>query len=262
MPSESSKAWNVSSRREDRFIGTIQAPITAKISGRTGRILTQQALAGGHVVTALNRRPESFPLHDPRLTVCRGDAYDLASVDRVIDGQDAVLSVLGVPYGRAPITVYSERMSNILASMNRHAVRRLVCVSSTAADSRYDNGGGFFFERFLKPMIAGTIGRTTYVDQRRMESLVSASDLDWTIVRPSGLFESPEITEYELTTGYNTGKFTSRLDLAACMLRLLGDEQYIREPVAVATVSIQPRLLQMIVREAFPHRSKSLAPEW
>jgi putative NADH-flavin reductase len=229
-------------------------------NGRTGRILTQRALTSGHAVTALTRHPEGFPLRDPRLTVCQGDALDPASVDTVIAGKDAVLSVLGAPYGRRPITLYSGGTANIAHAMSRHTVRRLVCVSSTAADNRYDNQGGFFFERILKPLIAGTIGRTTYADQRRMEAVVSASDLDWTIVRPSGLFETPDVTDYEMTDGYTTGKFTSRVDLAACMLQLLADGRYLRKAVAVATVSVQPRLLQMILREAFPRRSNAVTP--
>jgi putative NADH-flavin reductase len=227
-------------------------------NGRTGRLLTQRALADGHAVTALIRHPEGFPLRDPRLTVYRGDAIDPVSVDAVIAGKDAVVSVLGVPYGRQPITLYSEGTANIVQAMSRHAVRRLVCVSSTAVDHRYDNGGGFFFERVLKPVIAGTIGRTTYADQRRMETVVSASDLDWTIVRPSGLFETADVTDYQMTDGYTTGRFTSRVDLAACMLQLLGDERYLRKAVAVATVAVQPKLLQLLLREAFPRRSHAL----
>jgi putative NADH-flavin reductase len=230
-------------------------------NGRTGRIVTERALAAGHTVTALTRDPKQFPLRSPRLSIHQGDALDPVSVDAVIAGKDAVLSVLGVPYGRKPITLYSQGTANIVGAMSRHAVRRLICVSSTAVDHRYDNGGGFFFERVLKPLIAGTIGRTTYADQRRMEALVSASDLDWTIVRPSGLFETPDVTDYELTDGYTTGRFTSRVDLAACMLQLLGDERYCQKAVAVATVALQPKLLQLLLKEALPRRSNALASQ-
>jgi putative NADH-flavin reductase len=228
-------------------------------SGRTGQILTLQALAAGHTVTALVRRPEVFPLRDPHLIVHQGDAFDAATVESVLAGADAVLSVLGVPFGRKPITLYSEGIANIIRGAHRQGVRRLICVSSTAVDHRYHNGGGVVFERLLKPLIAGTIGRTTYDDQRRMEALVRASDLDWTIVRPSGLFEVDEVSDFEMTDGYTTGKFTSRTDLAACMLRLLGDQHHTRRTVAVATTAVQPALLRMILKEAFPRRDQRLA---
>src|SRR5690349_10442643 len=212
-------------------------------NGRTGRILSQRALVGGHAVTAVTRHPEEFSLRDPHLTVVQGDACDPKSVDAAVSGQDAVLSVLGVPYGRKPVTIYATGTGNIIGAMKHHHVRRLICVSSTAVDHRYDNGGGVFFERILKPVIAATIGRTTYVDQERMETMVRGTELDWTIVRPSGLFETQGVTDYELTDGYRTGRFTSRVDLAACLLQLLDDSGSLRKTLAVATVAVQPKLL-------------------
>jgi putative NADH-flavin reductase len=230
-------------------------------NGRTGRILTRRALAAGHTVTAVTRHPAAFPLRDPRLTVFQGDATRSTSVDLAVAGQDAVLSVLGVPFGQKPITVYSLGVANIVSAMTRHGCRRLICVSSTAVDHRYDNGGGLLFERILKPLVASTIGRTTYADQKQMEALVRSSSLDWTIVRPSGLFETPEVTRYEVTNGYTTGKFTSRTDLAACMLQLLDDERSFQTAVAVATVEAQPKLLQMLMKEALPQRFNARTPE-
>ncbi len=85
--------------------------------------------------------------------------------------------------------------------MRQQGVRRLVCVSSSAADPGIETDGGLFFNRVLVPMITHTIGKTTYADQRRMEKLVMDSDVDWTIVRPSGLFEAPAVTDYRITEG-------------------------------------------------------------
>lgn len=229
-------------------------------NGRTGRILTQRALAAHHSVTAVTRRPEDFPLRDPGLTVFQGDALDPASTDQAVAGADAVLSVLGVPYGRKPISIYSQGIENIIRAMGHHRVRRLICVTSTAVDHRYDNGGGFFFEKILKPLIAASIGRTTYADQARMERLVQDSGLDWTVIRPSGLFEAPQVTAYDLTDGYTTGKFTSRLDLAACILSSLEEESSFRKTLALATVALQPSLLRMMLKEAIPHRRNTLTP--
>jgi len=64
-----------------------------------------------------------------------------------------------------------------------------------------------------------------------------------------------------LNEGYTTGRVTSRLDLAACMLRLLEDEPSVRTAVAVATVAVEPKLLQMLMREAFSHRATAVTSE-
>ena len=223
-------------------------------NGATGRVLTQQALAAGHVVTAATRHPEAFPLQHERLRVMRGDVFDLSAVEQAVAGQDAVLSTLGVPFSRKPIDVYSEGVAHIVQAMKRCGVRRLVCVSSSATDPqiRYlDSGGGFIFEKVLKPIVINTIGRTTYTDMERMETLVMNSQLDWVIVRPSGLFETPSVTNYQMAEAHINRQYTSRADLADCMLQQLTTDRYLRKAVAVATISAQPGMLAFFGGEAF-----------
>ena len=107
-------------------------------NGRTGQLLTKQALAEEYAVTAVTRHPETFPLRNARLHVMGGDVFDLSSVEKAIAGQDAVLSTLGVPYSRKPITLYSQGTAHIVQALNHSGVRRLVCVSSSATDPRLD----------------------------------------------------------------------------------------------------------------------------
>jgi putative NADH-flavin reductase len=228
--------------------------------GPTGRLVTKQALAQGHAVTAITRHPEAFSLHHEHLRVMHGDVFDLAAVDRAVAGQDAVLSTLGVPFSRKPITVYSQGVAHIVQAMKHEGVRRLVCVSSSATDpqSRYhDTGGGFVFEKVLKPIIINSIGRSTYADMQRMETLVMNSQLEWVIVRPSGLFETEGVTDYQMAEASIRGQFTSRADLADCMLRQLTDDRFLRKAVAVATFSARPNLLQFLGGEAFQRTEDS-----
>jgi putative NADH-flavin reductase len=223
-------------------------------NGPTGRLLTKQALAEGHTVTAVTRHPELFPLQNASLKVMCGDVFNLSSVEQAVAGQDAVLSSLGVPFSRKPITVYSQGVGHIVQAMNHYGVRRLVCVSSSATEPHFDPQGGFIFERIVQPAVINTIGRTLYEDMRRMETLVKNSNLDWTIVRPSGLFETPEVTPYQMAETYIKGRFTSRTDLANCMLQQLTNDQYLRKVVAVATVLVQPSMFKLIMKEAFQSR--------
>jgi nucleoside-diphosphate-sugar epimerase len=164
-----------------------------------------------------------------------------------------VLSTLGVPYGRKPISLYSVGVGNIVDAMHRHGVNRLVCVSSSATDPRErfrDTGGGFFFEKILKPALTLTLGRQLYADMLRMETRLRASDLDWTVVRPSGLFATAQVTDYRVAEDFIAGRFTSRADLADCILRQLDDSLFVRKVIAVATFASQPTVLQLIRQEA------------
>jgi putative NADH-flavin reductase len=146
-------------------------------NGPTGQLLTKQALAEGHTVTAVTRHPETFPLRDVRLRVMHGDVFDLSSVEQAVAGQDAVLSTLGVPFSRQPITVYSQGMAHIVQAMKHSGVRRVVCVSSSAAGTNHETGGGFIFDKILQPIVMSTIGKTTYYLQGRFGKLYAPTTL-------------------------------------------------------------------------------------
>ncbi|WP_019931717.1 NAD(P)-dependent oxidoreductase [Nocardia sp. BMG111209] len=219
-------------------------------NGRTGRLLTARALEAGHRVTAVTRQPDSFPLQHDRLEVVRTDVLDPAGVDAAVAGRDAVLSALGVPPGNGPITTYSAGTANIAAAMRDHGIRRLVVISSSGVDPRPYSDGGVLFNRVLLPLVTRVLGRTLYEDMRRMETLLRDGDLDWTIVRPSGLYHLPSATDYTVVEGHADGRFTARADLAASMLDLLGDERWVRRIAGVITTVDNPPLLQWIRREA------------
>ncbi|MQM24724.1 NAD(P)-dependent oxidoreductase [Glycomyces albidus] len=213
-------------------------------NGPTGRLLTGQALAAGHHVTAVTRHPDAFPLHHDCLQVVGADVLDPAAVDAVVADKDAVLSTLGVPAGKEPIFTYSRGTANIAAAMSRHGVRRIVAVSSSGVEPHPYSDGGFLFNRLLLPYVTRVVGKTMYDDMRRMESLLRAGDLDWTVVRPSGLFELPAVTEYTLVEGFADGRFTARADLAAGMLELLDSGGHVRNTVSLITTADNPTLLQ------------------
>jgi putative NADH-flavin reductase len=216
--------------------------------GETGRRLVEQAIDAGHTVTALTRRPDRMP---PRagLRVVGGDVADPGAVEATAAGSDAVLSALGVSYSRKPISVYSQGTSNIIAAMHRQGVKRLVVVSSAPLDPAYRASDSLVFTRVLEPLFMRRPGRTTYQDMRRMESLVQASDLDWTIIRSCWLFDAAEVTDYRLADNSADGMFTSRADLAASMLAQLADDRFIRKAVGVATTAGTPSIIGQIWRE-------------
>lgn len=220
-------------------------------NGATGRLLVAQTLAAGNDVVAVTRRPAEFPFGHERLRVMAADARDGQGVDRAVRGADSVLSTLGVPFTRKPIDVYSEGASNIVAAMSRHGVKRLAVVSSSATEPHHHADGGFVLNRILQPLVTATIGKTTYADMRRMEELVRSSDLEWTIVRPSGLFDAPAVSPYEVYEDQAPGIFTSRADLAACLLEQASGDRFVRKAVAVTTSEGAPTLFQMLRQEAF-----------
>ncbi len=223
-------------------------------NGATGRLLTRQALDAGHDVVAVTRRPREFPIEHADLTVADGDVHDRRAAAYAVAGADAVLSTLGVPFTRKPITVYSEGVASIAAAMQRHRVSRLVVVSSAGTEPTRHADGGFLLNRVMQPLVTATIGRTTYADMREMERFLRAGPLDWTVMRPGGLFDADGISAYELREDHSDRVFTSRPDLAASILAQATSADWSRRCVAVNTVQGAPTLIQMFRREAVATR--------
>lgn len=224
-------------------------------NGATGRQLTQLALHEDHDVVAFTRHPDAFPIQHRRLAVVGGDVHDGAAVAAAIQGSDAVASTLGVPFSKGPVTVYSAGVASIMAGMQAAGVKRFSCVSSSAVGPQPEPLGGFAFERIMQPYVVNKLGRTLYEDVRRMEAMVSESDLLWTIIRPSGLYDAPAVSDYGIAIDYIGHRFTSRIDLADCLLRQTLGDTHVRSTIAVATTSANPSILKLIWREAIRKKS-------
>lgn len=220
-------------------------------NGATGRLLAGQAIAAGHQVVAVTRRPAEFPIAHENLAVAAADVRDGQAVTRALGGSDAVLSCLGVPFTRRPITLYSEGIAAIAVAMSRLGIKRIAAVSSTTVEPHHHADGGFMLNRVIQPLVSRTIGKTTYADMRAMEEILYDSDLDWTVVRSAGLFDAGQVSEYQVSDGPLDGVFTSREDLAACLLAQATDSRFVRKAIEVTTAEGTPTVLQMIRREAF-----------
>ncbi len=211
-------------------------------TGRIGRILVDRAVADGHEVTAVARRPVGFPAGVRTLAADLGAAAprDLVTA---IESADAVLSGLG-PRKAAEAGIASAGTRTIVDAMDLTLVRRLVVVSAAPIGSMpspdrphppADPGDGFFVRHLFNPMTKALLKRP-FADLALMEDMLRASDLDWTAVRPPRLNDKPLSTTYRTAYGRSVrrGMLASRADVADLMLRLLGDPAASRQTVAIA----------------------------
>jgi putative NADH-flavin reductase len=198
-------------------------------TGGSGSQIVAQALAAGHIVTAIVRRPAAITLQHPRLEVIRGDVFELATLAQPIRGQDAVVSALGVTT-TGPTTLFSTGIANIMQAMQSAGVRRLMCVSASGLDP----GPGLL--RWLARQVLWLMFKEAYTDMARMEAAVKASDLDWTIVRPPRLTNGPHTGQYPMAVNQHLarGWSISRADLADYIVTHLEDLQTYGAQVEVA----------------------------
>ncbi len=145
-----------------------QRPLTLAVTGGTGFVgshLLRLAVAQGHHVRALTRSPQ---IVQPSVTWIAGTLADPAVL---CDGADAVIHLAGVVNARTPAGFDAGNVAGtatMLAAAERAGIRRFIHVSSLAAR-----------EPGLSAYGASKAGG---------EALVAASDRDWVIVRPPGVY--------------------------------------------------------------------------
>lgn len=194
-------------------------------TGRTGRLVVEQAISRGHVVTAIVREPGTLDAC-AGLRVVVGDplrAEDLASA---LAGHDAVISCLG-QRSRGDANLLRDAATATLDAMHGAGVRRLLIVSQ----------GLLFASR--NPIIAllRLILARQVADSAAMEERVSASNLDWTVVRPPRLQEGGAPRGYRFKVGARPGGASAmqRADLAAFLLDEAEKEKHTKAVVGVTS---------------------------
>jgi putative NADH-flavin reductase len=200
-------------------------------TGRTGRLVVEQALAAGHQVTALARNPAALPTLDG-LTVVQGDVLDPSAVQRAVAGGDAVISALGIA-NREPTRIFSEGVANMLRAMKAEEVRRIVVLS---ADGVEENPNVNIGQRLVTKLIVARIFRNRWDDMRRMEHELAGSDADWTAIRAPGLKDGERTGRYRVSNGAPVANASriSRADLADYILTHLADPASYRTVVGVS----------------------------
>jgi putative NADH-flavin reductase len=201
-------------------------------NGGIGRQVVEQALDAGYKVKALVRDPAKIGMEHVNLSIIKGDVLKPESYSHSLQGVSAVISALGAR-GTGPTTLYSSGNEMLLKQMERAGVSRMYCISASGLDV---NPSHPFLVRWLTKHVLQRILSNMYADQRVMESLVRASPLDWTIVRPPRLTDKPVTGRYRTTIDQMLIKPYSiaRADVAHFMLHSLSDERTFRHLVEVA----------------------------
>jgi putative NADH-flavin reductase len=195
-------------------------------TGGIGRQVVKQALDQGHTVTAFARNPAKLDIQHTNLKVAQGDVLDSAAVEQAVQGQDAVLCVLGSG-GKRKGTIRSEGTRQIIRAMEKAGVRRFICQTTLGVG---DSQGNLDF--FWKYIMFGFLLREVFADHVLQENYIKQSRLDWTIVRP-GAFTDGNLTGKYRHGFPGTDKTTklkiSRADVADFILRQLADDSYLHK---------------------------------
>ena len=159
-------------------------------NGQTGKALLDLGLSQKHSLVGAVRRADSLADYSDRVEVREYDFRRPASVRAALRGSDIVVSAVGSGSNAAaakPTTLYSDSVRSLTTAMREEGIERLLVISSAGVD--YDPRAPWYYRYFFRPYLMNS-----YMDMMKMETLLeaTASDLDWTIVRPTYLLDGDQ----------------------------------------------------------------------
>jgi putative NADH-flavin reductase len=194
--------------------------VTGGVGGHAVRLAVEQ----GYHITCLPRSPLATAY--PGVRVVIGEVLDRGTLATCLDGQDAVISCLGIRR-RWPHNPWSRLLSpaSLCQTVARHLIalcarrgspRRVVVLSACGVGDSLATTN-----RLMRFLIRRSNLRTSYDDLGKMERLLSVSDLDWLCPRPVTLTNrwpwgrAGEVDRYALTS------FVTRRAVAAWLVEQL-----------------------------------------
>jgi putative NADH-flavin reductase len=209
-------------------------------SGRTGKLLTSRCLAAGYKVTALVRTPASFRITNPNLGVIEGHAFDPAAVRQTVEGADVVLSALGAKSLKKE-DVLERAVPLIISAMQQTAsqpkpVRRIIVLGSAGALRTSLDKQAAWRRWLIQNIVYNTFLKWPVASQISQWNDLSHSNLDWTMVMPPMLTNSPARSHYRIDGDAlpRNGSRISREDVADFMMQQIHNPQWIKRGVYIS----------------------------
>jgi putative NADH-flavin reductase len=194
-------------------------------TGGTGLEIVRQAMERGHLVTAFVRSPEKLRAYAGSITSKRGSPLNAGELEKILEGQDCVLSAFGprVPMAKTDHHLLRDFATALTTAM-MHAGMKRVLVESTA----------FLFKDSVLPpthLLGRLLFPSVVADASEMEQIFKGSELYYTLVRPPRLTDGPHTGNYRVREGHHPrfGFTISRADVADCFLNVLDDQQTFRK---------------------------------
>lgn len=216
-------------------------------SGATGRLLVEQLLEQGETVRAVVRRADSLPdslREHSNLSITEASLLDLddSKIAELVSGCDAIASCLGHNltfkgvYGqpRKLVTEATRRLCQAVKNNQPEKPVRFLLMNTTGNRNGDLNEpvslGQHVVLILLRLLLPPHVDNEKAADFLRRQIGPNDSCVEWVAVRPDGLVDEAEVSDYDLHPSptrsaiFDAGK-TSRINVAHVMVKLIFDDQ-------------------------------------
>ena len=202
-------------------------------TGKAGKYLVNQLIQQGFHLKLLLRNPEKFSIKNPLIEVIKGDVKDYDTVLSLVADCQAVISALGLGQPASETSIFSQATSNILQAMQVSDIQRYIVVTGINVDTPFD-------KKSPKTQFATDWMYTNYpnstADKQKEYDILSASNIDWTLVRLPLIEQTDEICDVQISLEDCVGDKISATNLANFLIVQLTDNQYVKQSSFLSNV--------------------------
>ncbi|WP_448698818.1 NAD(P)-dependent oxidoreductase [Mucilaginibacter sp. AW1-3] len=199
-------------------------------TGKAGKYLVKQLLQDGYSVKALIRKPNAYTLAHPELRVVEGDIQNIPAIKELLTECDAVISTLG--QGKDEPLISGPAAINITTLMKQCGIKRYIFVCGLNIDVP---GDGKSEQNIAKSEWMRSNFPVVVADKQKAYDIVTASDIDWTMVRLPMIIQTEEKGKLAISLEDCPGENINTSDLADFLISQIDDKQFIRKSPFVAS---------------------------
>lgn len=194
-------------------------------SGGIGKHAVEHALNENYNVTAYLRNPFKLDIAHDSLKVVKGELDDYDKIKESLKDIDAVVWCIGIPMTGKQNHVSLKGHELLIRAMKETGVKRLIDWSTPSVEFKKDKTT---LITLMPKLLAGVFLRGAKKELLQVASLVTESDLDWTLVR----FLSPTNGDFTGKVKVSFGEMInfriSRSDIAYFMVNQIEDDTYLK----------------------------------
>jgi putative NADH-flavin reductase len=200
-------------------------------SGRTGRLIVEEALKQGYDLNVLVRDKNKISFSSKTIKVYQGTPASRTDLAAAMEGCDLIISALSIarasdaPWSKliTPEYFISDSMKYVIAEAGQQNLKRLITISAWGVGETKKE-----IPFWLRWLINHTNLRPVYAEHESQENLLTNSNLHWTAVRPVALNDSKKIKT--LKVSFNNfpkpSLYISRQSVAKFMVDIIKSDKY------------------------------------
>lgn len=195
-------------------------------TGKAGKYLLKELIKQDFQLKLLVRNPEKIQIQNSLVQVIKGNVNSYDDVKKLLEGCDAVISMLGLGLPNSEKNIFSTSTQNILKAMADFKIDRYMVITGLNVDTPYDQKD--VKTKMGTDWMKANFPETTADKQKEFE-ILSASNVDWTLVRLPLIEQTDDTSSVEVNLKNCVGDKISATNLALFLIEELESKSYIKK---------------------------------